>query len=514
MRGISLLVMFRLAILVITLLIVISTSNFAVMAQQPNQWSPWQQIPDYLDDTLPPYLVADQNRTVHAFATQWVKDDLDPKAIVYRQWTLAGGWTKPVDILLSPEGEAQIHGAFLDQAGMMHVIFRGGDVQSPNIYYSRAPLASADRAPAWSIPELVGENVLNPSSAALTGDGKGNLIIIYNGNSAGNGVYAVQSSDAGDSWSDPIPVFLTYDLEVIPYYLRIHMGQSGQLHSVWSVVNAKGNTILAYYAKLDVIRQQWNEPIVLAEESVGDLGPGTFGPSYPVVAETGNGDKIVVAYNSNGGPPTNGRPALWVRLSRDKGQTWTEPTRPFPRHVGLSGEHDLVIDGNGIVHVLFIQRIEQQVMGGYSAIGGIWHSELRGNQWTEPDRFSTGNAGYDVHAVISQGNVILVTWRDDPGSGQDGVRYSLTTLKVPELPVVPVPTLPATPTATPLPTATPSVILTPTPSSRLTVVRQGGAATAVTSNPAGPFVIGVVPVILVLAGIVFMYQFFHNRHHY
>ena len=91
--------MFRFTALTIALWISIGAGIGAVQAQQPIHWSPVQQVPGYLDDTLPPYMVADQNRTIHAFASQWVGEDEErQKAIVYRQWTEADGWTNPIDV--------------------------------------------------------------------------------------------------------------------------------------------------------------------------------------------------------------------------------------------------------------------------------------------------------------------------------------------------------------------------------------------------------------------------------
>ena len=50
---------------------------------------------------------------------------------------------------------------------------------------------------------------------------------------------------------------------------------------------------------------------------------------------------------------------------------------------------------------------------------------------------------YDARAVVSQGNVILLTWRTDPGRKDVWPFYSTTTLDIPESPVVALPT-PAT----------------------------------------------------------------------
>lgn len=107
-------------------LLILSANISQVLAQNPNQWQPDERVPGYLDNTFTPYMVVDQNRTVHVFASQVMNEKTFQLAIVYRQWSVAGGWTKATDILLSPSGNAVIQGAFLDQQGFVHVIFWGG----------------------------------------------------------------------------------------------------------------------------------------------------------------------------------------------------------------------------------------------------------------------------------------------------------------------------------------------------------------------------------------------------
>jgi hypothetical protein len=495
--------------LVFILLTTGGIDHLTVAAQGPYQWSPDQRVFGYLDDTYTPYIIADQNRTVHAFASQWVGEEDRQLAIVYSQWTLEGGWTAPVDIMLSPTGEAQVQGAFLDQAGTMHLIFWGGDAfRGSGIYYSSALVVNAGQAPAWSAPRLVGERA-GIGSAALTGDNHGNLVVIYSGNMEGNGVYAVGSSDAGDSWSEPTTIFLTYDPELLPYSLDLYMGPSGRAHAVWNVVTSLGVDVSVHYARLDIETGQWSEPIVLEERTIDD--EDFFGPSFPSIS--GNGDNVVVMYNSGnpaeGGYVPRGRPVQRSRLSSDGGLTWQNPVTPFPRHVGRSGEHALAADSEGVVHTVFIQRIEIDVNGDYGIIGGIWHSELRDGRWSEPDRFATTYSPHDVRAVVDQGNVLLVVWREDPGAGQHGTWYSYATLDTPELPEMPVPSPSATPVPT-TPTATPPEPAA-TPSHLPPSISQEDVPEAALGNPAIPLVVGIVPVVLLIAGIIVVHQFNYSR---
>lgn len=490
--------------------LLIGLSALTVIAQTADEWFPLRRVPEYLDDTLTPYLIADQNKTVHAFVSQWVENDPPQMAIVYRQWTLTGGWTTPVDILLPSFGETQVLGALLDHDGMIHLLFRMGEARASNIYYSTAPAVAADRAPSWYTPEMVGTGAVFPASASLSGDGTGNMVIIYIGNNDGNGVYSIHSSNGGQSWTEPKPIYLTLDQKLIPFSLQMTNGQEGQLHAVWNVVDSTGVDKSLHYARFDLSSQLWSEPLALDTRIEAE---SFFGPSFPSIVD--NGKELVVMYNS--GNPTArefvgaGRPVQQVRYSSDGGNTWNDPPGPFPRHQGRSGSHDLVVDSSGIVHALFIQRIEPDSPGKYDPIGGLWHSELRNGGWTEPDLFDLGElSGHDIQTVISQGNVLLITMREDPGAGQDGIWFSFTTLNAPELPILALQTPAAKPTASAVPTTTPQ-IPTPTPLFNTVVVNQTNSSSGVGDDPAGLLLFGLAPLVLVLSGIVLLSQLLRFR---
>jgi hypothetical protein len=481
-------------------------------AQTVGQWTPDQRVSGYLDDTFTPVLLADRNRTVHAFASQWVNVDGEQQgAIVYRQWSLMGGWTKPVDILLSPVGDAQMQSAFIDDFGYLHVVFWSSNQYGAYIYYSKAPVASADVGSAWSLPIAIANSAIDPASAALAGDSQGNLIIIYSGKNDGAGVYEIRSDDSGETWSNPSSVFLTYDTELVPFSLRLVMGQGGQLHAAWSVVTNLGVDESLHYARFDLSTKQWTQPFMINKRlDIQDY----FGPSYPAIVDTGK--SVVIVYNNgnpfSGRPINPGRPVQEVSVSNDGGQTWNDPTVPFYRLVGRSGEHSMVVDSNNNAHTLFVQRVEFEVDGNYKIYGGIWHSELRNGIWSDPDRFITTVAPHDVRTVISQGNVLLAVWRQDPGIGQGGIWYSYTILDTPELPVV-VPPNPEREIST---TSNSDLTLLPTPMGTPTTASpqvdiSGEAPKGIMANPAGPLIIAIIPVLIILLGALVLYQYYRHR---
>lgn len=400
-------------------------------AAQSAQWSTPETIPLYHLETFPPILVADQNRTVHSFSTQWIKGESNEsfRAIVYNRWTLEQGWTTPTDILISPNKEARVTDVHLDQEGVFHVVFFGGDYTSADIYYTKAPAAIADDPRAWSAPFIIGENAGDPECAELAEDDQGTLYVVYSSRQLGNSLYVVNSSDGGEKWSDSTQIFLSQGDEPTISLLHVIKGNSGGLHAIWGVYNFEGLGRGIYYIGLKD-GNKWSEPVLLADVQDG------LGTQTPTIIE--HKGTLIALYNMP--------PKITMRRSMDDGQTWDAPSTLFPRHVGVNGSLSLVIDGNNDLHLFFGQRIT-----GDPDIHGMWHSVFLNDHWIEPEGIVRGPKildlegynGFDPNAakaVVSQGNVILVTWRTDPGSKGNGVWFSYKKVDAPELPIIPLPT--------------------------------------------------------------------------
>ncbi|MFN2235194.1 MAG: exo-alpha-sialidase [Anaerolineales bacterium] len=331
------------------------------------------------------------------------------------------GWTAPVDILLSPlKNEARLQDAMLDTRGNVHIIFYGGDGTLGNIYYATAPLESIDQASAWSKPIVIGESADDPPVAAIAGDDKGNMVVVYGGKNEGNGLYSVYSTDWGDTWTESIPGLLTYDSR-FPFNLKVDSGESGLIHAVWDVRDIGGNGREINYAQLNLIDQQWSEPITLEEAESG------YGVLNPSVIEY-NGELFVV-YSG-----------LTFRRSVDGGHNWTDPENPF-QLTGINGKVSFVIDSANTLHLVWAQR-----KSGNPDIHGVWHSQWLDNKWSTPEPVATGPRivdlsglegfdPYDVRAEIVLGNTLLAVWRTDPGEIKaNGIWYSVGRLDAPALP--------------------------------------------------------------------------------
>ncbi|MEO8357700.1 MAG: sialidase family protein [Chloroflexota bacterium] len=432
-----------LPIKILVLAFFLSFSNVSQpKAQAAYFWSEQQRIPEYYDIAYdPPYLIADQNNVVHAFNSQplQLSDETSPKAIFYRQWSLESGWTAPNDIFYDGNsGSIDVLDVTSDSLGVLYLIYQKdfGD-----IYFTYAYLAQAGRSTAWSSPIQIGSQSTHVTIGfegvgAIAVDNGGNIVVIYSGSESGDGLYSTYSSDHGDNWSQPYPVYLTGDESLVVTDPELSLGESGKIHGVWTTFQSDGFAGPGYYANFDPKDGAWSEPMDL------DV-PGIRTPSV-IEFES---DVFVSYYHFS----TNGN---WWRRSSDGANTWTAPSQLSPRHVGTNGRVSFVVDSTNTLHGFFGQRIND-------FNHGMWEMIWTGDTWTTPDpvvkgptvRDVIGGNGFDprsARAVVSNGNLVLVTWTTDGFAGGNGAWYSYNILNAPVLPSQPnpEPTLAITPLST------------------------------------------------------------------
>jgi hypothetical protein len=342
---------------------------------------------------------------------------------------------------------------------------------------------------------MVAAKVQSPENGAIFIRDSLNLGILFAGTERGNGIYASYSIDGGEEWSHPVSIFNTTNSEMLVNNLQVHQAGSGQIHAIWNEITSGGQGRGIYYTTAMAGTPNWRPPIILAEAGSG------YGTNTPAIIE--NNGEVFAFYNLNG---------IMMRRSMDDGISWSKPTGIFSRHVGVNGSLSLVVDSNGELHLFFGQRIT-----GNPDIHGMWHSVWERDKWSEPEAIVSGPAvadqegdkafdPFEAHAVVSQGNVLLVTWRSDPGLKGNGVWYSYKGLEAPELPIE---ELPAPIQQKPTPDL---ISITPTP----TQLSQEGLLiqydeplpeelineSSEVSSPMRPLISGLVPAIIIVALVI------------
>jgi len=469
-------------------------------AQNTGRWAPAKPIPLYYD-VFPPIMVADKNRTVHAFNS--VAIELGVFAINYRTWKPGLGWSPPNDILL-PKPSGSVQDVLLDEYGKFHMIFYLGQEENGSIQYTTAWASQASITQAWSEPIEIAADAGPLESANLAGDGKDTMYVVFVGRRDGAGIYEIHSTDGGLSWTQPTALQIVREQARFVTHINLALDSSGNLHAVWAMLEDTGLGNKVYYSHRDVESGEWSNPYLIAAKEGND-----YAADWPAIIEYEG--ELIVMY-MDGTIPTGVPPTQWMRRSSDGGNTWSTPVRPFP-HVGEYGASQMVVDSAGVLHIILASRV------GRPEIGGMWHGVWLGDSWSELELFtprsaaeaeligsySDAGAASIPRAVVSQGNVLLAAWwHNKPEAPPAG--YSYLYLDAPELPLetLPMPEFTPTPSITP----TPEITLTaPSPSKTPTVVTQNSDSSNPISfgNPGITLLIGALPVILIL-GLVFLVQ--------
>jgi len=457
----------------------------AVSSQALDQWSPVRRIPNYNLTDRAPYMVADQNRTVHAFNNGNISSVLG--AIYYRRWSPEQGWTPPVDIFVQPleSGLQTIQGIFLDQSGVLHLTYANILDTGGEIYYTQALASIADRATSWSTPVEIAADAGPLAFGTLTGDGKGKLLALFGAEGNGTGLYESHSMDGGNTWSNPRILSILYPRNQWPAAIRSDFDHEGNLHVVWGIVNELGVGDEVRYARLDANFETWSNETVLSRREGND-----YSSTWPSIIFK-DGTLIVIYQDSF--PATR-----WMRLSTDGGLTWSLAARPF-EYIGEYEHAVLLKDGSGNVHMVLGNRT------GNPATHGMWYTRWMGRNWTPLVAITSGpnTSTYDPsapQAVMVQGNIILATWwHNVRRESLSGAWYSYISLNIPELPRV---TL-STPTIT-------SASLTAEPTGAKATQRPISSTPLFATkeetpgNPGLPVFFSLIPVVILIPVIIIL----------
>jgi hypothetical protein len=180
--------------------------------------------------------------------------------------------------------------------------------------------------------------------------------------------------------------------------------------------------------------------------------------------------------------------------------------------VGTNGGLSFVVDSNNTLNAFFGERIDD-------FNHGLWQVIWTGTSWSNPSavvrgpqvRDVIGGRGFDprsARAVVSNGNVVLVTWGTDGFAGVNGAWYSYKTLDAPELPSQPlvIPTVNNQSTQNAVATET---VIEITPLAEIDIANNDYPEFL--QSPQFPIYLGVIPVLVILIGIIIARYLFHFK---
>ena len=377
------------------------------------QWSEPVNLSNSPTGSVHPAIVADAYGHVHVFwgedmngAPMETDEILESAAntIMYRRWDGAS-WSEPVDVLaVAGEDVAEFIAVTVDPSGRIHATWKG----QSNIYYSSAPAWEAGNVHAWTKPIAIAtDNAASMRESSIAASPSGDIHVIYatRGTTQGTSaeVYHVSLGEGGTIRSAPrmISAPLT-PLERGYANLRLVSDAAGRLHAVWQSFQRQGFGQGVYYSRSLDGGSSWSAPNLLRYREGRDVFV-----EWPYLTVGANSDlHLVYASGSSVGRA--------YRISRDGGETWSEPGSIVQELEGINGYVMPVLDGADQVHLIANMRTrEGQVVGIYYA-----RSTDDGFSTSTPIAVEAPYApsAHYTAAAVRLGDEIHVVWNSIAGS--------------------------------------------------------------------------------------------------
>lgn len=419
-----------------------------------------------------PFLLADPAGGVHLFWAERAGTGaaLNPDTLMYTFWD-GETWSRPIDIFFSPASDGNpIVGyphAVMDDNGRIHLFW----LSEPNypyyaLNYSSVEASQARFASAWEPKVQLADDLMGTKySIQVAYTAPDTLHLIYSAGAQGDNpnedrtVRYLRSSDLGQTWSEPIDLFVSPVLLWGTSDTRIIATPPSNLYASWTLWDDDGNGYQIYFTRSLDNGLTWDTPIVLAENR-GDEYERDWNNLVPLT------DNLLMAMWEGGW-----RAYRQAQYSRDGGVTWSDPIDTFPRLIGDNGFVDFAQDSNGNWHGFVAQRLrEGSELAMLSDDVSLWHSVWQGGtNWSDPTQAITGEPAKNMtnpKVTIVNGNRIVAVWY---GSQIYEIWVATGVIQdAPALPPVPWPDLAIYPTDAPTaipqsPQATETVQPTPTP---------------------------------------------------
>jgi hypothetical protein len=463
----------------------------------PPVWSTAEVVVSNAPLLKQPLLVADRAGQLHAFWLQASDPNLEASTIYYAQWE-PDGWSQAIPLHAAEFGVIGRLTVAANAAGRLFLVWDEG---SGNLFFSEADSATVRIAADWSAPQRL--PITDASSPSMAVSQDGTLSVAYR--SAVNesrGIYLVQSTASGRTWSQPSVVFdgAAAGWQVVgPPHLAATAGSGLQI--LWTQEALQPASKLVPQALYF---------------SVSEDGGLTFGPPELVIEGSISwshisGSMLQASHRFWQAEQESGAADLQHQVSSQNGQSWSRALIISPS----AGPAAVATDLGGQVYAL---QLVGDLLIQSSWTGDSWLPEEDTRLEIEPgaDTSQTALAA----AVSSDGTlqVLIASPTIDPVTGQTVFALFSTsrTVELSAPTVDPGPAPGGAATLVPEPTPTAAAELQPSPTvdvSTLISAQQNSQGTSIASGPLRT-AIGLLPalfLILVVLAIALWTMFFRRR---
>lgn len=412
----------------------------------PSPWSPAVNVSQ--SEAYPdlPAMASDLEGQTHILWSEAASAEEPAAGLIYARWD-GEGWTRPAQVLTSPDGGAG-EPALVAVGDRLHAVWSSGEGE---VFYSHAFIHDAYSPGGWSEPRLLSGEETFASGPDIVADTAGGLHAVFAvAVNEGRGVYYTRSA-GGEAWGPASRVFDAAGAGWMgvgqPHLAADHRGV---LHVAWVQAHplASGPPEGAYYARSLDGGETWSEPV--------EVAPGAYG--WPQVVTTDEG-RVHLLWQE-----VNGQGTCWHRLSSDAGQSWMRPER-IPGFSNVSAPVRLIADGDGALHL-----VGRGIDG--EGLPTLLYATWDGGRWGTPEAFRLEVDGVEDGigaAIVPTLFRLDVLFRGRAGQSGEAEERQVDLWHVgrlvPTVAVTPAPTYVPQPTATPTTTPLPTTTARPTPSS-------------------------------------------------
>jgi hypothetical protein len=449
-------------------------------------WSAPAEVASVAQQLSAPTSAADGQNNIHTF---WVEtsviDGLEGASTIQYIRANDEGWSSPVTIISEAHTRPIQLNAISD--AQSRLLLSWVDRNTGDIFFSWAESQNADKPSEWSKPQYIPSASQTNSSPDFLADGAGKILVTYAiPVNEQRGIYVVESSDGGTTWTQPLRIFdaASPGWEMVDRP-NLSLTGDGRLHLLfrrYAFQEETRRSLGLYYAQSSDGGITWTDPEVVSEHPVVWSDVVAYGPSILHRIWQEQRQAMLVSFH---------------QISGDNGLTWSSP-------VILSSVQDdpsltvQTIDKAGNLYFLQLSNEDRLKILDHTWNGSGWTSQ-------EPKEFYIKDRGTPTAltaGVSSQGNLrlsVLVSYPDLTGQAKSGIWSLGKTLQLPPDVLAPAPAI--------LPGLEASVVVTepaadplqsPTQVSPLQNLNRSSRPISANKNLVGVLLLGGIVVLLVI----------------
>lgn len=324
----------------------------------PTQWSGDTNIISTPRKISSVASASDNAGNVHAVWVQSpnVSTDVSSPVIQYSSWN-GSDWTKPSPIFSNLDGLPLNLSLQID--GQKRLLLSWVNQNTGEMMFTWSNVVRANIPQEWLPPLIVIAPSKLTNSPEILVDGANRIVIAYaitlNEN---RGIYIIQSTDLGETWSSPVKVFdaVAADWEMVDQP-KLAVTEDGTLHILFTkyALMEEPQPVGLYYSQSGNGGLTWTSPETVSEQPVQWSKLTAYQGTLHRLWQEKN--RAVAQTNQ--------------QVSNDAGKNWNAVSK-IPSNADLNSQPDVSVDGTGNLHFVQVKGQEEQNFEEWELSQGNW----------------------------------------------------------------------------------------------------------------------------------------------